>query len=167
MFAGLCVRPPPFCTCAVLVRFTAGTVNAYVLHVGVFGKDSEYGLKYACPFPFGKAFVYGIPVSINRRQISPRGIRPQDPKDSVDRVPDIIKRASYDLKKSVQFIVAYPDLYIYAIAITVLLIFTCPGGKSETRSLDFYKQLYGCGGDVLPAENMKSYTFPENSVIIR
>mgnify|MGYP006993239110 CR=1 FL=1 len=57
-----CGPGPLFCTCAVLVRFTAGTVNTHILHVGIFEKVFEYGFKYTCIFPSDKTFVYGILV---------------------------------------------------------------------------------------------------------
>ena len=92
---------PLFCICAVPVRFTAGTVNTHILHVGIFRKDFEYGFKYTCLLPSGKTFVYGVPVSINRRQISPRRTRPQDPEDTIDRITYIIKRAPFTSNRQI------------------------------------------------------------------
>ena len=83
------------------MRFTAGTVNTHILHVGIFGKDFEYGFKHTCLFPSGKTFVYGVPVSINRRQISPRRTRPQDPEDTIDRITYIIKRAPFTSNRQI------------------------------------------------------------------
>ena len=93
-----------FCTRAVLVRFTAGTVNTHILHVGIFGKNFEYGFKHPCLFPFGKTFVYGVPVSVNRRQISPRRTCPQDPEDTIDHITYIIERTPFTSNRQIWII---------------------------------------------------------------
>lgn len=66
--------------------------SMFILYVSIFGKGSEYGFKYTCLSPFGKTFVYGVLVFIDRRQTFPRGIHLESPKDAIDRITNIIKR---------------------------------------------------------------------------